>query len=148
MLVRKFCIIRPLIFRQTIESVLCWCGKKHYLKPKKGSTQEYQSVSRLPSCVFRGQRIINIFFYLYLFVCINHPCKSARGGVEDTRLEAKTKGTKKYEAKDSLSEDRTSRGQGQECLRPRPRTKDSGASVLKKKKFFKKVFQAISISLA
>ena len=34
-------------------------------------------------------------------------------------------------AKDSLSEDRTSRGQGQECSRPR--TKDTGASILKKK---------------
>ena len=44
----------------------------------------------------------------------------SRGGVEDTRLEAK--------AKDSLSEDRTSRGQGQECSRPRPRTKDTGTS--------------------
>ena len=76
-----------------------------------------------------------------------------RGGVEDTRLEAKD--TKKIrgqgqgqpfrgqnlsrprtgmlEAKDSLSEDRTSRGQGQECSRPRPRTKDTAASVLQKK---------------
>ena len=36
-----------------------------------------------------------------------------RGGVEDTRLEAKAKDTKKSEAKDSLSEDRPSRGQGQ-----------------------------------
>ena len=62
-----------------------------------------------------------------------------RGGVEDTRLEAK--------AKDSLSEDRTSRGQGQECSRPRPRTKDTGASVLQKKKVFKNFFQAISNSL-
>ena len=34
----------------------------------------------------------------------------SRGGVEDTRLEAKD--TKKFEAKDSPSEDRTSRGQG------------------------------------
>ena len=61
-----------------------------------------------------------------------------RGGVEDTRLEAK--------AKDSLSEDRHSRGQGQECLRPRPRTKDTSASALqkKKKKVFTKIFQAIS----
>ena len=47
------------------------------------------------------------------------------GGVEDIRLEA--------EAKDSLSEDGPSRGQGQECSRPRPRTKDTAASVLKKK---------------
>ena len=38
---------------------------------------------------------------------------SGRGGVEDTRLEAKD--TKKSEAKDSPSEDRHSRGQGQEC---------------------------------
>ena len=54
-----------------------------------------------------------------------------RGGVKDTRLEAKAKDTKKSEAKDSLSEDRTSQGQGQECSRPRPRTQ---AQVLSKKK--------------
>ena len=59
----------------------------------------------------------------------------SRGGVEDTRLEAKAKDTKKKsEAKDSLSEDRHSRGQGQECSRPRPRTKDTSASALQKKK--------------
>ena len=61
-----------------------------------------------------------------------------RGGVEDTRLEAKAKDTKKSEAKakakDSLSEDRHSRGQGQECSRPRPRTKDTSASALQQKK--------------
>ena len=58
---------------------------------------------------------------------------NGRGGVEDTRLEAKAKDTKKSEAKakDSLSEDRHSRGQGQECSRPRPRTQ---AHVLSKKK--------------
>ena len=59
-----------------------------------------------------------------------------RGGVEDTTLEAKAKDTKKKseaKAKDSLSEDRPSRGQGQECSRPRPRTKDTAASVLQKK---------------
>ena len=38
---------------------------------------------------------------------------SSRGGVEDTRLEAKD--TKKSEAKESPSEDRASRGQEQEC---------------------------------
>ena len=73
-----------------------------------------------------------------------------RGGVEDTRLEAKAKAkdTKISEAKakDSLSEDRTSRGQGQECSRPR--TKDTRASVLQKKKVIKIFFQAISNSLA
>ena len=75
----------------------------------------------------------------------------ARGGVEDTRLEAKAKDTKKSEAKakDSLSKDRTSRDQGQECSRPRPRTEGTGASVLlKKNKVFKNIFQAISNSLA
>ena len=63
-----------------------------------------------------------------------------RGGVEDTRLEAKPKATKKSEAKakDSLFEDRPSRGQGQECSRPRPRTKDTRASV--KKKILQKIF--------
>ena len=76
---------------------------------------------------------------------------NTRGGVEDTRLEAKAKDTKKPQvkdtkkpkAKDSPSEDRHSRGQGQECSRPRPRTKDTNASVLKKK-VFKNFFQAIS----
>ena len=78
-----------------------------------------------------------------------------RGGVEDTRLEAKAKDTKKSEAKakDSLSEDRHSRGQGQECSRPRPRTKDTKRKCSPKKKrssqkFFrrsplKNVFQEI-----
>ena len=85
---------------------------------------------------------------------------STRGGVEDTRLEAKAKDTKKSEAKakdtkkseakakDSLSEDRTSRGQGQECSRPRPRTKDTGASALQKKglqKFFSGDLQFIGV---
>ena len=35
---------------------------------------------------------------------------------------------------DSLSEDRHSPGQGQECSRPRPRTKDTSTSALQKKK--------------
>ena len=78
-----------------------------------------------------------------------------RAGVEDTWFEAKAKDTKKSEAKakDSPSEDRHSRGQGRECSRPR--TKDTNASVLKKrspnkllddlkKKVFKIFFQAIS----
>ena len=55
-----------------------------------------------------------------------------RGGVEDTRLEAKAK------AKDSLSEDKHSRGQGQECSRPRPRTKDTKRKCSPKKKKKKK----------
>ena len=68
------------------------------------------------------------------------------GGVEDTRLEAKAKDTKKSEAKakDSLFEDRpyeakdrNARGQGQG-----PRTKPQVFS--KKKKIFKNFFQAIS----
>ena len=72
---------------------------------------------------------------------------SSRGGVEDTRLEAKAKNIKKIrgQAKDSLSEDRTSRGQGQECSRPRPRIKGTGASVLQKKglqNFFQAIFNS------
>ena len=56
----------------------------------------------------------------------------SRGGVENTRLEAK--------AKDSTSEDRPSLGYGQECSRSRPRTKDTGLHVLQKKKIFEKNF--------
>ena len=47
-----------------------------------------------------------------------------RGGVEDTRLEAKAKDTKTFRGQ----------GQGQTLSRPRPRTTDTDASVLKKKK--------------
>ena len=62
-----------------------------------------------------------------------------RSGVEDTRLEAKAK------AKDT----KKIRGQGQPfrgqtLSRPRPRTKDTSASALQKKKVFTKIFQAIS----
>ena len=42
-------------------------------------------------------------------------------------------------AKDSLSEDRHSRGQGQECWRPR--TKDTSASALQKKRSSQKFFR-------
>ena len=83
--------------------------------------------------------------------------KTCRGGVEDSRLEAKVKAkdTKKSEAKDSLSEDRHSLGQEQECSRPR--TKDTSANALppnkrSSQKFFRrapqkhvfhKIFQAL-----
>ena len=89
----------------------------------------------------------------YIFFSVRPCCWGMinRGGVEDTRLEAKAKDTKKSEAKakDSLSEDRHSRGQGQECSRPNARGQGQGprtqAQVLsKKKKVFTKIFQAIS----
>ena len=67
-----------------------------------------------------------------------------RGGVEDTRLEATDTKKSEAKAKDSLCEDRHSRGQRQECSRPRPRTKDTSTSALQKKKVFTKIFQAIS----
>ena len=56
-----------------------------------------------------------------------------KGGVEDTRHKAKAYNTTQIraKAKDSPSEDRPSQGQGQEYSRPR--TKDTGASVFKKK---------------
>ena len=60
-----------------------------------------------------------------------------RDGVEDRRLEAKD--TKKSEGKDSPTEDRPFRGEGQECLRPKTQ-----AQVLSKKKVFTKFFPAIS----
>ena len=53
-----------------------------------------------------------------------------RGGVEDRRLEvkAKAKDTKKFRGQ----------GQRQSLSRLRPRTKNTGASILQKKKFLKK----------
>ena len=77
--------------------------------------------------------------------------------VESRTQDSRPRTQKKSEAKvkDSLSEDRHSRGQGQECSRPR--TKDTSASALQKKKVlhkkfsgdlkkkvFTKIFQAIS----
>ena len=59
-----------------------------------------------------------------------------RGGVEDTRLEAKAKYTKKMRGQ----------GQGQPFrgqILSRPRTKDTSASALQKKKVFTKIFQAL-----
>ena len=71
----------------------------------------------------------------YVYINSLHKIAVAgRGGVEYTRLEAKAKDTKKSEAKakDSPSEDRHSRDQGQKCLRPRQRSKNTNASVLYK----------------
>ena len=63
-----------------------------------------------------------------------------RDGVEDTTFEAKAKDPKKFEAKDSPSEYRPSRGKGQECSRPGPRTQVQVIS--KNKKCLQKVFSA------
>ena len=80
--------------------------------------------------------------------------KASKVDFEDllAEVESRTQGSrprtqKKSEAKDSLSEDRHSRGQGQECSRPRPRTKDTKRKCSpkkKKKKVFTKIFQVIS----
>ena len=61
---------------------------------------------------------------------------------QGSRPRPRTQKKSEAKAKDSLSEDRHSRGQGQECSRPR--TKDTSASALQKKKVFTKIFQAIS----
>ena len=58
-----------------------------------------------------------------------------RIGVENTILQAKAKDTKKSEAKDSPSKEKASRSLGQECSTSRPRTKDTGPSVLHEKFF-------------
>ena len=55
---------------------------------------------------------------------------------QGSRPRTRPRTQKKTEAKDSLSEDRHSRGQGQECSRPRPRTKDTSASALQNHKNF------------
>ena len=69
-----------------------------------------------------------------------------RGGVEDIRLEDKAKAQDKKnseaKAKDNPFEDKPSRGQGQECSRPR--TTDTGASVLQKNQAISKTKQRSS----
>ena len=57
-------------------------------------------------------------------------CIPGRGGSRP-RPRTQKKSEAKAKVKDSPWEDRPSRGQGQECSRPR--TKDAGANVLKKK---------------
>ena len=82
----------------------------------------------------------------------NKSTKELQTNTYQSEMESRTQGSrsrprtqKKSEAKakDSLSEDRHSRGQGQECSRPKPRTKDTSASALQKK-VFTKILQAIS----
>ena len=101
--------------------------------------------------------------WLNISVCRLLACMLASSYLAE--VESRTQGSRPRtqkksdaKAKDSLSEDRHSRGQGQECSRPRPRTKDTSASALqkkrssqkffrrsqKKKKVFTKIFQAIS----
>ena len=63
-----------------------------------------------------------VTYYLWRSIVI-------RGEVEDARLEAKAKDTKKF------------RGQGQGQTLSRPRTKDTGASVLQKKGLQKYFFR-------
>ena len=58
-----------------------------------------------------------------------------RGEVEGTRLEAKAKDTKKFRGQ----------GEGQTFSRPRPRTKDTGASVLQKERSSKIFFRRSSL---
>ena len=89
-----------------------------------------------------------------MFLCTafyqDHRCSlipEVESRTQDSRPRRRTQKKSEAKAKDSLSDNRTSRGQGQECSRPRPRTEETGASVLLKKKVFKNIFQAISNSL-
>ena len=61
---------------------------------------------------------------------------------QGSRPRPRTQKKSEAKAKDSLSKDRHSRGEGQECSRPRLRTKDTSASA--QKKVFTEIFQAIS----
>ena len=88
------------------------------------------------------------FYYMCVILCFigrvnQSPCVGLScNHTQDQRPRPRTQGSrprprthKKSDAKpkDSLTEDRPSRGQGQECSRSRPRTKDTNACVLQKK---------------
>ena len=84
---------------------------------------------------------VRLTFLCINSLCINNPQRfiynvNGKGGVEDTRHEAKAKDTTKFEpkVKDRLSENRPSRGQGPEWSSPRPTCKCSP----KKKSFAQK----------
>ena len=83
-----------------------------------GPSEAYDGKVVTGSLYILERRLIEINITFKKILCVIIP----RGGVEDTGLEAKAKDTKKF------------RGQRQECSRPRPRTKDTNASVLKKRK--------------
>ena len=75
--------------------------------------------------------------------------RGSRGGVEDIRIEAKNTKKSGAKTKNSPSEDRPSRGQGQECSRTQAQVfskKKSSKNVsgVSKKKVFKNFFHAIS----
>ena len=83
------------------------------------------------------------FLYQCLNSSINFPSlllTEVESRTQGSRPRPRTQKKSEAKAKDSLSEDRYSRGQGQECSRPRTQ-----AEVLSKlkKKVFTKIFQAI-----
>ena len=83
-----------------------------------------------------------VLLIVLFFQCVRFRvgCIGVRGGVEDTRLEAKAKDTKKIRGQGQGQSFR-----GQNLSRPRTRmleakAKDTGASVLQKKKGLQKIF--------
>ena len=78
-----------------------------------------------------------------MFNIIENSWPEVESRTQGSRPRPRTQKKAEAKAKDSLFEDRPSRGQGQECSMPRPGTKDTAASVLKKKSS-KIFFQAIS----
>ena len=90
---------------------------------------EQALISNPALTLYKNNAVPLVKFLHWAADCSNHWDVFFRGGVEDTRLEAKD--TKESKAKNSLSEDRPCRGQEQE--RSRPRTKDTATSVLQKK---------------
>ena len=90
----------------------------------------------------------SVYFFWWRNSLSSFLCSSCRGGVEDTRLEAKAKDTKKIRGQGQGQPFR-----GQTLSRPRTgmleaKAKDQGhkrkCSSKKKKKIFTKIFQAIS----
>ena len=87
-------------------------------------------------------RLFVFLFFINIFILKVFSCGD-QSWSRGPKARGQRQGHKKKpeaKAKDSLSEDRTSRGLGhKKNSRPRPRTKDTGASVLQKKK--KNVFK-------
>ena len=128
------------MFLLGIEKVSLINVKKSKLISK---SQDLLSYIFLQNFLFKpGKRCYCYSAFRFFYPCAHFKrisnVKNTRGRVKNTRLEVKATKKSEAKAKDSPSEDRPSRDQGQECSRLR--TNDTGASVLQKKNVFNKIF--------
>ena len=98
--------------------------------PKLGEDQKTKS---------HHSNLVRFFWVWHKTKGLRLPFVCSKPEVESRTQGSRPRTQKKSKAKDSLSEDGHSRGQGQECSRPR--TKDTSASALQKKRSSQNFFR-------